>query len=210
MSDSTIQFLFKSPLFIREENTLTDRKRTVCEAVLLSEGLSKNNIQYTVQDSDFEQVAKSAEGKPVYFGTNILGKHDSPLLKTDSSISGEFYSGRKPIGIIHHAYFDRVSRKVKAILYIYDNVIRKQIRKGYGISIRGISQGLKQIISHGKRIFRAINLKIHDINLLKPSTKRGVEDAKITRIIEESMMFYNVDAKKLLSVIGVLASEGEL
>ena len=193
-----IEFTFTSPLVIEES---TKDFKTV-ELTLVSEGISKHGIQYTLDN--MEIIAETAINKPIFYGTDIFGKHDAPPLKIANETSGENYSGEPPIGKIVKAWVDKKLRKVKAIAHIWGQV-KDLVTEGWGISIRGITETLKPIIKAGKRIFRAIKTRIQDIQLLSPETPRGVEDAKVN-VVSESMEFSNIE--EIIAVVSVLQHEG--
>ena len=185
-----IEFTFTSPLVIEE----SDKDFKTIQLTLVSEGISKHGIQYTLDNMQI--IAETAINKPIFYGTDIFGKHDAPPIKIRDETSGENYSGEPPIGKIVKAWVDKKLRKVKAIAHIWGS-IKDSVKAGWGVSIRGITETLKPIIKAGKRIFRAIKTRIQDIQLLRPETPRGIESAKVD-VISESMEFttYEIELGK--------------
>jgi len=185
MLDGIIEFNFTSPLIIEE----TTKDYVMVEATLLKEGVSKNGHLYTVQETDFKNVAKTAIGKPIYFGTNIFGEHKAPPIKGTflQRHSGTF-SEVKPVGKIVKAWFESHGRKVKAKLKIWEPTLMKRIREGFKVSVRGIFNKFRKVLFGGKKAIQIIGLKIKDVQLLKPSTTVGVSGAKVDKVLEESMV----------------------
>ena len=194
-----IEFVWTSPIIIEE----TTKDYTVIELTLMGEGTSRHGIDYQLEETDFDLIAQTAKGKNIYYGTDIFGKHDAPPLKAGGQSSGEMYSGRPPIGKIIKAWVDKTARKVKAIAHIFDKSIREQIRNGWGISIRGITENLKPIIKGGRKILRAIKTRIHDIQLISPSTPRGMKVSKVDKVISETMEFDMYDIELGPGVVGL-------
>ena len=182
----TIEFIYKSPIV--EESISKDYK--AFEVTLLGEGVSGHKIEYICEETNFDYVAKTAVGKDIYYGQDIVGKHDAPPMKTeDGKTSGEFYSGRPSIGKIVRVWVDKKARKVKAIIHITDPILKDQIKPDWGISIRGVCDTLKPILTKAKTIFRAIRMRIHDINLFQPKQRRGMQTSKVEKVLSESMEF---------------------
>jgi len=183
--DGIIEFNFTSPLVVEE----TTRDFVMVEATLLNEGVSKNGHLYTVQETDFVNVAKTAVGKPIYFGTNVFGEHAAPPIRGTflQRHSGTF-SEVKPIGKIVKAWFESHGRKVKAKLKIWEPSLINRIREGFKVSVRGIFNKFRQVLFGGRKAIQIIGLKIRDIQLLNPSTTAGVSGAKVDKVLEESLV----------------------
>jgi len=179
------EFTFTSPLVLEE----TYRDYVIVEATLLTEGISKHNYLYTVSDANFQLVAETAENSPVYYGVNIFGEHKAPKVKGDwlQSHSGFFDKKAKPVGKIVQSWFDRIGRKVKAKIKIWEPDLMRRIRKGFKLSIRGVYDKFKRVFYKGRNAIKVIGLRIKDIQLIEPSQKVGVAGAKVERVLEETM-----------------------
>jgi len=196
----------------------TTKDFVMVEATLLREGVSKNGHLYTVQETDFKNVAKTAIGKPIYFGTNVFGEHKAPPIKGTflQRHSGTF-SEVAPVGKIVKAWFESHGRKVKAKLKIWEPTLMNRIREGFKVSVRGIFNKFRKVLFGGKKAIQIIGLKIRDIQLLKPSTTVGVSGAKVDKVLEESMLggvmsfaFEDEKFEDLARVMGELREQGKL
>lgn len=183
--DGVIEFNFISPLVVEE----TTKDYVMVEATLLNEGVSRNGHLYTVQETDFTNVAKTAVGKPIYYGTNIFGEHKAPPIKGTflQRHSGTF-SEVRPVGKIVKAWFEARGRKVKAKLKIWEPTLINRIREGFKVSVRGIFNKFRKVLFGGRKALQIIGLKIKDVQLLKPSATVGVSGAKVDKVLEESAM----------------------
>jgi len=199
-----MEFMFTSPLILEE----TAKNYVMVEATLLTEGLSKRGKLYTIDDTDFYLVAETALNKPVYYGTNIFGEHKAPPVKGIwSQLHSGVYGNVKPIGKLVKTWVDRVARKVKAKIKIWDKDIMHRIKEGFKISVRGLFDSFKYVMYKGRKALKPLKLRIKDIQLLEPTTRVGVSGAKVERILEETMSF-NFRTEEEDMIIATLVREG--
>jgi len=175
-----MEFFFKAPLTIIDE---TVGKPMVVECTLLAEGITKNGRLYTL--SELKNVAEEAMGKPVYYGTDpFMNEHTNPLRG---------YSEVPQIGKVIKSWLDESARKVKAHIEITKEELKSIIRT-LGISIGGWADKVIHLFKGGQRIWQVIGAKIDHIQLIPAGMPRGVEEAKVENVIEESFLFPMIDS----------------
>jgi len=203
---SGMEFKFESTLLLEESRS----DHVVVEGTLLTEGVSKppHNKLYTVEDTNFQLVAETAEGQPVYYGIDMLGQHNAPPLEgawSQQHVDLPTHNEAKPIGKIIKSWFDRAARKVRAKIKIWEPDLMRRVREGFKISVRGLFEDFKNVIINGAKVMKVIGLKIKDIQLLEPSTVAGVSGAKVDKVLSESMEFFYSD--ETLAEIGLRVQE---
>jgi len=203
------EFKFESPLILEE----TFKDYVMVEATLLTEGRSTKGYLYTVDDANFNMVAETAVGKPIYHGINVVGEHKAPKLKGVylKGHSGIFDENAVAVGKVVKSWFDILTRKVKAKLKIWDKDLIHRIKKGFKVSVRGVFDRFKNVIHKGQNAMKVFGLKIKDIQLVEPSTKVGVRGAQVEKVLEETMSFENFGVLgDVGAVVGQLIADGEI
>jgi hypothetical protein len=187
------RFEYVSPIAVTES---FNKGRTIISGTLLSEGLSGNGNLYTI---DVLETLDGLKDIPIYVGTGQNNKH--------TKAGGV-------IGKILKTTFDKVARKVKFIAEIFNETIAKSVKSGWGISIGGQGKGEYVLDSLGKLITRVKRLALYHVQLLMPTTKRGMDSAQVENVqIQESMIFRDVPRltkAQIAKIIGVLVAEGEI
>lgn len=185
-------FEFISPVAVTE----TKAKKTIISGTLLSEGISKNGNFYSIQS--LEQLDNLSD-IPIYVGTDSENRH----TKTSGVI-----------GKIVKTTFDKVNKKVKFVAEIFNESVAKKIKSGWGISIGGKGSGELILDSLGKIVTAVRTLVLNHVQLLMPSTIRGMDDAKVESVeFTETMIFKNIPyltKNQILQLIATLAAKGEL
>jgi len=206
------EFTFKSPLILEE----SFKDYVMVEATLLTEGRSTHGFLYTVPDADFNLVAESAVDKNVYFGVDVFGQHKAPsankgevwLQSHNDSVSGD---NVEPVGKIVKSWFDRLARRVKAKIKIWDTSLMSKIRKGFKISIRGLFDKFKDVFHNGQLSRKVFGLRIKDVQIVPPEKGVGVKGAKVEKILEETMDFgFDSDFDLVTNVVLQLVANGEI
>ena len=182
-----IKFSFKSPILIEEINI----NQAIIRGVLLSEGVSRNGNLYTI--NEMEKIAVQCANLPIQFGITEEGRHKEG----------------KTIGRIIRAWLDKTARKIRFIGEVYGDFAHK-VKANWGLSIEGIVKEAKYVKSKlGKIILHIKNVIMRKIQLVEPSTKRGVSSAKVESVeVRESMSFDREPSRRTLAVLSALISEG--
>lgn len=199
-------FIFESPLILEE----TFYDHITVEATLLTEGLSKHNKLYTVDDTNFKLVAETALNKPIYYGQDVFGQHYAPPIfgKWSQEHLGDGSEDAKPVGKIIESWFDDKTRRVKAKLRIWQSDLMRRLRGGFKISVRGLFDDFKNVVYQGKNAMKVIGLRIKDIQILEPEVRIGVEGAKVEKVLEESMEFFSSEDNEDVAIISGLIEGG--
>ena len=184
--EMSFPFEFRSPIVI----TLEETKKGVAliSGTLIKEGVSKNGNIYTIDQ--LEEIAKQAEGIPVYYGVMTKRDPNTGLLVRNAHANIK----KNKVGRIIKAWLDKASKKVKFIAEVvstpnFPNLI-KQIKSGWGISIGGIATKAKYVMDEAKRILlKILKMKLNHVQLLSPEIVRGMDAAKVEGVsIQESMI----------------------
>lgn len=182
-------FEFTSPLsFDIEESAIGVAMVT---GTLLSEGISRNGNQYTLDMMD--QIAQTAIGAPIFFGTTTRVNPNTGLLTRNMHLK-EAYA---QIGEITETWIDKVARKIKFRAHIIGNEnfpnLISEIKKGWGVSIGGKGFGKVFFDVAGRKITKILSMIVNHVQLLSPDMPIGVDDARIEttepKVIQESMMW---------------------
>ena len=165
-------FLFVSPeLTLFEE---TDSGARILATVMELEKISRNGRFYRIEEAD--SIAKSLEGKPVYYGTDWAGRHENPLMRGDSKA--------EPVGFVESAKV--VGNKIKAVIKIISQGLIEALKQGvkYLFSVGGhaIAEVKKKI---GNRIAHVLKgAKCNHLQIVDVGTPVGFPNAKMEKIVE--------------------------
>jgi len=181
-------FEYTSPIFIDIEESATGV--AMVTGTLLSEGISRNGNEYTLDE--MEQIAKTAKGVPIYFGTETRINPNTGLMTKNMHRN---FKEDSYVGEITETWIDKIARKIKFRAHIIGNSnfpnLIEEIKKGWGVSIGGKGIGKTFFDSAGRKITKIINMIVNHVQLLTPDMPSGVEDAKIEtaepKVIQESL-----------------------
>jgi len=172
--EENISFFFITKEVTFQETKSTDKyaiiEATVMELEKISEG---NNRVYQIEEG--EEIAKSLIGKPVYYGTNLFGKHENPFV-TGKNVG--------PVGIVEFA--EVVGKKIKAIIKIMSASIIETLKRGtkYLFSVGGnaITETIKKI---GEKVVHVLSgARCNHLQIVDVDTPVGFPDAKMEKLIE--------------------------
>jgi hypothetical protein len=185
-------FQFNAPISINESKV----GKTIISGTLLSEGISKNNNLYSIECME---KLDGLTDIPIYVGTGTNNKHTK-----ESGI----------IGKILKTTFDRLKRKVLFVAEITNKSIAETVKSGWGISIGGKADGSMVLDKAGRVLTKIKNLILNHIQLLMPSTIRGLDSAQVENVeIQETMSFSNVpklSKSQILQIVTSLIAHGEI
>lgn len=182
-------FEFTSPLFFEiEESSIGVAMIT---GTLLSEGISRNGNEYTLDQ--MEQIAETAKGAPIYFGTETRINPNTGLLTQNMHKKGE--DGR--VGEITETWIDKIARKIKFRAHIIGNSnfpnLIQEVKKGWGVSIGGKGMGKTFFDAAGRKFTKILSMIVNHVQLLAPDMPSGVPDAQVEtaepKVIQESLMW---------------------
>jgi len=186
--EMTFPFEFTSPVSITLEET--KKGVAIITGTLIKEGVSKNGNIYTIEQ--LEEIAKQAEGIPIYYGVMTKRDPNTGLLMKNMHANIK----ENKVGRIIKAWLDKASRKVKFIAEVvstpkFPNLI-KRIKSGWGVSIGGIATKAKYVMDEAKRILlKILKLKLNHVQLLSPQIVRGMDSAKVEGVtINETMIVF--------------------
>jgi hypothetical protein len=182
-------FEFTTPLFFEIEESAIGV--AMITGTLLSEGVSRNGNQYTLDMMD--QIAQTAIGAPIFFGTTTRVNPNTGLLTKNMHLKEAFAR----VGEITETWIDNATRKIKFRAHIIANEtfpnLVNEIKKGWGVSIGGKGFGKTFFDAAGRKITKILSMIVNHVQLLSPDMPSGVDDAKIEtaepKIIQESMMW---------------------
>ena len=134
---------------------------------------SKNGRLY--QFGEGETIAKSLEGKPVYYGTNWLGKHDNPLVMRESK--------NEPVGIVEKCWV--AGNKIKAKIKIYGESLANKIRGGakFLFSVGGVAKNFIKKRIGDRNVDVLEGAKCNHLQIIDGSTPVGFPSAKLEKIL---------------------------
>jgi hypothetical protein len=192
IKDFSSHFEYISPIAVQESKT----GKAIIEGTLITEGISKNGHWYTIET--LEQLDNLSD-IPIYVGTDSRNKH------TKSS---------GVIGKIIKTTFDKIARKVRFVAEIFNKSIAESVRSGWGISIGGKAKGQFILDKLGRIVTLVSKLVLNHVQLLMPTTQRGVPDAQVESVqIQESMIFRDMpklSRTQIAKIISALVAEGEI
>jgi hypothetical protein len=173
----------------------------IISGTLLAEGISKNGNLYTLDE--MENIARSAEGVPIYVGiTTKIDPNTGLLTKNMHQNSDEHRVGK-----ILQTIFDKVARKIKFIAELVNTALHptivEEVKKGWGISIGGKGNASYILDSLGRLLTKIIGLKMNHVQLLPPEVIRGQDDAQVEsntqpKEFQESMIFYDIPKPEIV------------
>ena len=174
----TESFLFVTPEVSFEE---TDSGARITATVMELEKISHNGRLYRIEEGD--QIAKSLEGKPVYYGTDWAGRHENPLMREESKA--------KPVGFVESAKV--VGNKIKAVIKIISQGLVESLKQGvkflFSVGGNAISEVKKKI---GNRIVSILKgARCNHLQIVDKGTPVGFPNAKMEKVVEinETVMF---------------------
>jgi hypothetical protein len=181
-----IDYEFTSPFVVEIEESVSGV--AMISGTLLSEGLSNNNNLYTIEE--MEEIAESAIGVPIYYGTTTKINPATGLLTANMH---QNYVNCQ-VGEITESWLDKIERKIKFRAHLIDNPnfpnLINEIKKGWGVSIGGKGLCQKFVDAAGRVIKKIFALHVNHVQLLSPNTPRGQDAAQVegteTKDIEES------------------------
>ena len=160
-------------------------------AILLVTALELNKVSQNNPPSEYrieegEEIAASLIGNPLYYGTNVKGKHD----KT-----------RKSVGKVLEAW--KKGNKIKAKILITAKNLIKKIKKGFKFlfSVGGMAKFAESIMKGGRRVRRMIGAVCNHLQIVDSGTKVGFPNAKVERLIEINETVLLVDYDPIDSLI---------
>lgn len=166
------------------EETLSSGLIRVC--LMKKNAISGNMNHYNLQEC--KNIAKTALGKDVFYGIEPLShRHDTTGL---------------PVGKIVKSWFESSTGKVLALIRLTNRELRKKIVAGFGVSIKAIANKIK-LLKTG--IFDLVDVRVQNVQIIDPSTARGVQEAKVESIIEETFSLYhgNLTESEIIMAIAV-------
>jgi hypothetical protein len=182
-------FEYTSPLMLEIEESAIGV--AMVTGTLLSEGISRNGNQYTLDV--MEQIAQTAIGAPIFFGTTTRVDPNTGKLTKNMHLKESFAR----VGEITETWIDNAARKIKFRAHIVGNEtfpnLIDEIKKGWGVSIGGKGFGRTFFDAAGRKITKLLSMIVNHVQLLSPDTPTGCEDAKVEtaepKVIQESMMW---------------------
>lgn len=197
--ETDMQFIFSSPIEIEE--TFKDGK-TVISGTLLVEGRSRNKNYYTLEE--MKGIAKTAMGAPIRFGTETRVDPNSGILDPNMHAKGD----HNIVGQIVRTAVDKIKKRIKFWAQIMNTVthpnIAETVKKGWGVSIGGNARGGRWILDQmGKLVLKVFGVKIDHVQLLKPTTRRGQDEAKVEDVeIQETALAFSKLPPIKINIIG--------
>lgn len=178
LTEENISFFFVTKEVTFEETKSTDKYAIIEATVMELEKPSEGNEfkpSRVYQFEEGEEIAKSLIGKPVFYGTNPIGKHDNPL------VTG---SKKEPVGIVEFA--EVVGKKIKAKIKIISQSIIETLKRGtkYLFSVGGnaVTETIKKI---GEKVIHILSgAKCNHLQIVDIGTPVGFPDAKMEKLVE--------------------------
>jgi hypothetical protein len=171
-----IKFQFNSYV----KDVAETKGQTFIEGCLISEGKSENGNWYTFES--LRTIAKSAISKPLYYGVDERNRHRQ----------GE------PIGRIVKTWFAKRFGRVYFKALITNKKIAESVKRGFGVSIGGVANARNLIDSFGRIAQKILSLTIEHVQLLRPEIHRGVKEATVSKVVNETMTFRSYGNNKIL------------
>jgi len=192
MADRIVQemrmfpFEFIAPVEVDIEETA--HGVAIIRGTLLAEGLSRNGNLYTI--SEMKEIAKQAEGMPIFVGTMTKMDPTSGIVKKNMHRDVE----KHRVGRILKAWFHKVSRTIKYIAELVNSSVHpkiiQEVKVGWGVSIGGVAHKAKLVLDNfGRLLTKILGMKLNHIQLLPPHVITGQEEAKVEEVtVQESMI----------------------
>jgi len=193
IKEQMIMFPFEyiSPIEVTvEESLATKAGVAIIKGVLLREGVSRNDNLYTIEEMD--KIAEQAIGQPLYVGTMTKRHADSGRMM--KGLHANIASNR--IGKIISAMFDKIKRCITFMAEVVNTKnfphIVEEVAQGWGISIGGVAHKAKLVLdSAGRVLTKILGLKLSHVQLLSPTSIKGIVGAEVESVeIQESMIMY--------------------
>lgn len=205
----TFRFIFESPIsWDAAQHDEHNKPKTIyISGTLIKSGISRNGNQYDIEV--LGQIAQSAVHAPIYFGVTC-----GMVPNTGGLVACNVHDKSRQVGYVTETWVEDDKVKFKAMLM--DPEINKVVKQGWGISIGGIANKFKEVISAaGKKILKILKMTVNHVQLLSPKTKRGVHAAVVGKVTEESMIFVgeqgqSLSKRELTAIITALYKAGEL
>ena len=158
----------------------------ILATVMELEKVSGNGNVYRF--SEAKAICKSLEGVKVYYGTDMFGMHDNPLVNKKSK--------NKPVGIVESA--KQFGNKIKAIIRITETKLINMLKRGrqFLFSVGGSAKSAVQK-TYSKLTDKIISVlhgaKINHLQMADANTPVGFPSAKIEKIlsINETVLLCN-------------------
>jgi len=208
----TLNFEYLTPLKVEE----TSKGKAVISGTLATTGISRNGHAYDLPT--LRQVAESSVGKPLYYGTTT--KIDPNTGIRCHNMHDDVEANR--IGKITRTTFNKRTGIVKFLAEVWNTSkfpkLVSQVKRGFGISLKGIAYDAKNVLDRMKGIVTKIgNIIIESVQLMSPETKRGIQNAQVEAVqVQESMTFFSYHNRKFLTaqeitlIVQALSNSGEL
>jgi len=152
----------------------TEKGAKIIATVLELEKSSANDRFYKIEEG--ESIAKSLEGKPVYYGTDSMGRHDNPLMRATSK--------KEPVGFVESAKV--VGNKIKAIVKIINDSLIQRLKKGtkflFSVGGHAIRETLEKI---GDKVIHVLSgAKCNHLQIVDLDTPVGFPNAELEKVLE--------------------------
>lgn len=193
-------FEYQTPIVIEE--TFQEPNGLIISGTLLAEGESKNGNLYTIEE--MKNIADESVGKPLKVGvTTRVDPNTNLLTENMHDIREENIVGK----IIKTKLIkDKEGKgKIKFWAVVFNTLkfpeITETLKKGWGVSIRGIAKGIKYLLKGGRLLRQILGTKILDVQLVPPEIKRGQNEAKVEEVGTEIQETLIVNEPKIKIVI---------
>lgn len=190
MSEFKYRFMVTTPLEVEE--TLGGGIKKKLKGVFLRLGTPTGNGR-EYQTDEGSEIAGKLIGMPVFYGAKI--GFDPTLLKMGWK---HLKDTSDKIGRVVQAAYNKTRKVIEGIIEIWNTeknpTIAEEAGPGWGLSIGGEVNKFTpvgKINKFGNPIVKAIGMIANHLQLLRPNTPRGQQDARTTDEIpvEETLMF---------------------
>ncbi|MGD0343105.1 MAG: hypothetical protein ABSA76_15500 [Bacteroidales bacterium] len=157
---------------------------------LLVEGISRNKNVYEIDE--MENIAKQAEGVPMYFGVKEDINPNTGVLTKNLHDDSDDHR----IGKIIKTAIDRINKKITFIAEVANTPLFPdlvdRIKSGWGVSIGGFVSKLNPVVDKIKGLCNKIkNMVVEHVSLIEPSVVRGQDSAQVEDVKIQESMIYN-------------------
>lgn len=190
--EMNFSFEFTSPMEVEIAETAIGV--ALIKGTLLREGISRNGNIYSLDQ--MEKIAKTAEGAPIFYGTMLRIDENTGLRNKNAhaNVQPNF------VGQIMQTFLDPIARKIRFIAKLFSTEefphLIEEVKQGWGVSIGGKGRARFVLDSFGRILTKIFDLTVNHVQLLRPETQRGQEEAQVEstemREIQESMVFYEL------------------
>jgi len=205
----SLSFEYLTPLKIEESS----RGKAIVSGTLATTGISRNGNAYDLPT--LRQVAESAVGKPLFYGTTTKPDPNTGILMHNMHDDVT----ENQIGKVTKTTFNKRTGLVKFLAEVWNTAkfphVVSEISRGFGISLKGKASSVHYAVDKIRGMVAKIgNIIVESVQLLSPFSKRGIENAQIEDIkIQESMMIFRDNKNKFLTakqIVSILISLGEI